>query len=624
MDRDIYSKFKIIEFDEGKKYTSKKGDEVILVDDFDSVDDCGFKLPDEILVVDIDELDKTTCQELLRIINTKTMYTETTRGLHLYYKKPQGYKSPRGGKGVTPMGFPVEHKQKQITIKLNGELRKIHNEGVFEELPYYFRIHNHLPNLLGLGDGERYSNLIQFNGTLSGKHLKTEIFEFINEYIFSEPMSTEHLRNANYTVKFDKNSEDDITNPSRVAKYFIKEMNPILFEDVVYYKINGVFTADVDVVYRWMNTELPEMSSYLQDEVLKQIRRRCPFHKGYKEWKIRTPNGVLHRGRFTYIEGGYPEFTPYTLPYPYDPDTPATESIDKLLTHISGGDVEYVNYILSMFAASLITSRYKRAKEPRFHIIIGDGGNFKGTSLKVLGLALGEDNVANNKLDALGDEKKVLAMQGKLANIGEDILDRPINEVQMSNLKNITAADTITMRELYQSAKNGVIVMSNLIFSSNHVLKSFEKGESFKRRIKWVPMFKGVPESEFDDDFFDELYSDESIKYMTKLIIEAYFDLYANGFPKCKIIDTFTESYHDENNNVAQYLKEIPITEFLNNKPKACYDEYASWAEEEGLNPSSKKQFDKALTDKYKLVVKVVCNKETGGKSRRVYAARED
>lgn len=620
----LYKDFKIVEFDKDSKYTGKKGEDLVIVDDLDSVDDAGFILPKEIVVVDIDDLDRKACDEMLRIINTSTMYTVTKRGLHLYYTKPKGYKKPKGGKGVCPFGFAVEHKHNQITIKHEGVERPVENEGVFEELPYYFRTHEELPNLLGLGDGERYSKITQYNGRLTGKVLKGEIFQFINDYVFDEPMSAAHLKNANFEVRFDKNSEDDTSNPSRVAKYFIELLQPMLFEDSMYYKVDGSYTDDVDVVYRWMNMELEEMSSYLQDEVLKQIRRRCNFHKGYKEWKIRTPNGVLWKGDFIEIEGGYGEFTPYSLPFAYDPDATKSNAVEFLLDYITEGDEEYKRYIISIFSASLITSRYKRAKEPYFHFLVGDGGNFKGTLLKLAGITLGKGNVANNKLDALADEKKVLAMQNKLANIGEDILDKPINEIQMGFIKNITAADDITLRELYQSARNGRLVMCNLIFSSNHVLKSFEKGDSFKRRVRWVPMFNTNDSDVFNDDFFDELYSDESAKYFTKLIVEEYMSMYTKGYPSCKVVDEYTAQYHEDNNNVAMYVKEFTADMFIGNKPKDCYDNYCIWAEEEGLNVASKKQFQTVICQKFQLEEKIVCNKSTANKSRRQYVSRKE
>ena len=44
------------------------------------------------------------------------------------------------------------------------------------------------------------------------------------------------------------------------------------------------------------------------------------------------------------------------------------------------------------------------------------------------------------------------------------------------------------MRQLYKQSED-VELTCTLIFTSNHILKSFEKGESYKRRVVWLPMY---------------------------------------------------------------------------------------------------------------------------------------
>ena len=53
-----------------------------------------------------------------------------------------------------------------------------------------------------------------------------------------------------------------------------------------------------------------------------------------------------------------------------------------------------------------------------------------------------------------------------------------INE-QMKILKNISTCDYVATRNLFEMSKEIELTLS-LIFTSNHILKSFEKGEAYE------------------------------------------------------------------------------------------------------------------------------------------------
>lgn len=122
-----------VEFEPGQKYAAKKAD---ISDTCENFRDAGYLLEKSDLVVDIDELPKEKIEKLLATfhINTQTVWTE--RGAHLYFKKPQNF---RGATKVCPLGFPIEFKHsantQAVTIKRNGIMRKVENEGVREDLP---------------------------------------------------------------------------------------------------------------------------------------------------------------------------------------------------------------------------------------------------------------------------------------------------------------------------------------------------------------------------------------------------------------------------------------------------------------------------------------------------------
>ncbi len=615
--------WRILEHAEGSKFSDKRGDEKIVTSDITAVNDAGWELPEDIVVVDIDDLGLDKSVRLIETLGINTMWRETTRGVHIYYKKPDNYKHiPQG---VCLCGFKIEHKVDRITIKVNGVERPTHNYGEIQQLPEFFKIVKGLNSLLDMGDGGRYNNLLQYTNRLTGNPYKNAILRFINNEVFAEPMNEENFEQASKDSLVGL-SKDDRENTIKIAEYLMRKTNATKYNKSVFYYINNEYTLDEEYLWRLMDVEIPEMPIRHQDEVKKLIGRKCTYIKGYREFPIKLPNGVLMGGEFIECEE-YKDFTPFTLPIAYDKYARRVDAVDKLLDFICDGDKEYVEYLLSIAAASLITDRHKRAKQPRFHILVGDGSNLKGTLLKLVGQQLGIENFATTKLSDFGDEKKVVALRSKLANIGEDIKDVPIDRDQMSILKNISAADEITLRGMYESAENNVVLTCNLIYSSNHVLKSFEKGESFKRRIKWVPMFKLADEMDcFGDKFFEELYSKEALNYFNKLVIEAYFNLYANGYQKCAKVDEFTDKYHSDNNNVELYLSGAIADNFIDNKPGDAYKEYVEWCVSEDYDATSKKLFFSTLTAKFKLkesTRKYEDGKDVKGnrimKSRRVF-----
>jgi putative DNA primase/helicase len=215
----------------------------------------------------------------------------------------------------------------------------------------------------------------------------------------------------------------------------------------------------------------------------------------------------------------------------------------------------------------------------------------------------------------LTDEKYLNVLQGKLANLGDDIQDEPINNEQMKMLKNISTCDFVEIRKLYKNS-NSVELTPTLIFTSNHILKSFEKGESYKRRVDWLPMY-GKPKKK-ERDFISRLTCDKALRYWVKLIVEGYMRLYQNQrFTDCEKVNKFNEIYHSENNTALLYIGDFEIKDFIGKRPPSIYEDYVTWCEENGLNSQSKKLFASTVKDVLNLTVR---NKRINGKTARVYS----
>jgi putative DNA primase/helicase len=594
------------EFIEDEKFPRKEAD---VSDTHETFDSCGWVIKENEVIVDIDSLQKDVIQRIISLFNIKTQIVWTTRGAHFYYKKPQGFK---GAKRICPLGFEVEYKHNKntdaITIKQNGELRIIENENEREELPEFFYTKKQLKSLLGLDEGEGRNNLL-FAHRMKIYDLKQwqSIVRFINNHIFASPLPEEEFQNIIRDVHIEakKNSEPE------VASILIAKYRMVQYLGKLYWYENGKYNTDDDDLKRLLFSEIGQQKSRYFEEVIKQIRIQAVIIKP-KVFDIKLQNGILRDGRFHEVD--FKEFTPYSIDIPFDPDATPVELVDEYIRNLTDGEPEYRNFLLEILAHPLIVDKDFKRLLAKFFIWVGDGGNGKGTLLLIIRKILGYENCSGLSIKQMVDERYFGTLQNKLCNLGDDIQDEAINNEQMKVLKNISTCDFVATRNLFEMSKEVELTLS-LIFTSNHVLKSFEKGESYRRRVQWCPMFHKPTKK--DKRFIDKLTTPDALKYWMKLIVEAYGRLYENeGFTESPIVTEYNLKYHELNNNCIEFLQDFDSAHFDGKRAPESYEEYSIWAEENGVNVHSKKLFQ----DSMKKVLGLEIGKTTRhGKSIRCY-----
>jgi putative DNA primase/helicase len=188
----------------------------------------------------------------------------------------------------------------------------------------------------------------------------------------------------------------------------------------------------------------------------------------------------------------------------------------------------------------------------------------------------------------------------------------------MKLLKNISTCDFISTRNLFEQSKDIELTLS-LIFTSNHILKSFEKGESYKRRVDWLPIY--TKPARKDKRFIDKITTKEALEYWIKLIVDAYTRLYKNEcFTECEMIKEFNNEYHSSNNTVLQYLADYTKDHFIGLRSPEAHENYKIWAEENGLSVQSRKLFVQSVYDIFGLAL---TPKNINGKTARVFQEKK-
>lgn len=339
---------------------------------------------------------------------------------------------------------------------------------------------------------------------------------------------------------------------------------------------------------------------------IKEIKSQILFfarpYKDTNNLPILLNNGFLKDGEFyEYDTNKIKPFSPYQISLDYDPNCKEVEIVDEYLNNLSQNESDYRKILEEILGYCLMTNYNRKGSLSKFFFLVGDGGNGKGTFLKIISRILGIENCSLVSSQQIADERYNNNLKGKLANLGDDVPNKPLNDAVIKILKNISSCDEIALRNLFNDAHNYRLT-ATLIFTSNHILKSWEKDYAFKRRIIWIPMY--FKPEKIDPNFLDKITTKEALEYWLCLAIQGYNRLYANEkFSESEIISEFNNQYHKENNNIEVYLEFKTLDDFINQKPKDVFEEYQAWCEDEGLEPLSKSSLDSNIKSKYNLEI---------------------
>lgn len=564
-----------VEFENGQKYSNKLAD---ISDNHEAFKDAGWMLEDDDYVIDIDDIPKDLIKKIISSFNIKTQTVWTDRGVHLYFKKPSDFK--RGANRVSPLGFKYEIKHKgntkAVTIKRDGKLREIENEGYREDAPFIFNSNKQYETLYGMDEGEgRNNSLFALRGKLAGVNDWRRILNFVNDEIFATPLEPQEIDTITRDVVFEAEKDGEY----EVASQLMNDLNFIEYGTRYYFKFEGEYTHEESLLRKKVYEKVGKQKSYYVDEVIKQMKYRCKKIPQDEVFNIKFKNGYLRDGQF--VDLITDEFTPYQIDVEYDPETEPAKVVDDYINHLTKGDAEYRKLLLEILGHCLVVDKEMNRLLAKFFIFIGDGGNGKGTLLQIIKTILGAKNVSAMSISELSDERYLPSFKGKLANLGDDVQDQAINDKDMKALKNLSTADLISTRELYKGAED-MYFTGTLIFTSNHILKSWEKGESYKRRVLWLPMFSKVKKK--DPKFITNLTSKKALKYWVKLMVDGYFRLYENSdFTFSQIVYDYNENYHKNNNPALEFIIDYTKSDVEGRPIREVYDEYQKWCEDNAV-----------------------------------------
>lgn len=227
--------------------------------------------------------------------------------------------------------------------------------------------------------------------------------------------------------------------------------------------------------------------------------------------------------------------------------------------------------------------------------ILGPTASGKSTFLNVLQSVMGEENVSNQSLQGLVNDRFGKAtIYGKLANIDNDLSRNAVKEV--GAFKKLTAGDPILIEEKYQQPFS-FRVSQKQIYSANQVPEVANADDAFFRRWIHVRFPNTVPESDRDPSLERRLTTEEELSGVLNWMLEGYARLMEqDGFTGERSIKEKRSLWNSHGDSLDRFIESEVVEDLSAQSAKdAVYAEYRQFCDSEGITEKPKQTLSKRL-----------------------------
>ena len=560
--------------------------------------DYGGVLDDNIIQIDIDDMQQSELlYKIIQSQNIQCSTLKTERGRHFYFINPgierrkQGYYTAIGIKIDIGLGS----QNAVIPLKVNGKTRRLTECDNPQELPkWLYPLSKTSIDFSSMSEGDgRNQTLFNYILTLQGAGMSVpdikETIKIINKYILQQPLPEHEINTILRDEAFMKQSfyikgklqyED-------LAKYLIENQNIVKINNQLHIYKDGVYTNNLNEIEKSMLKYINNSTKNIRNEVINYLNLLAPEQVQASSNLIALGNGI-----FNIATKQLQDFNPKIIiknkiPINYNPEA-YSEIVDITLNKICCNDKQLRLLIEEMIGYTL----FRRNELGKCFILTGNGNNGKSTLLDVIQAMLGEDNLSSVSLKDLGERFKTYQLEGKLANIGDDISNKYIDDNE--TFKKLVTGEKVNVERKGKDPfdfRN----YSKLIFSANDLPRINDLSDGLKRRLIFIPFNAKFSKHDPDFDPFikDKLLTNESLEYLLKIGISALERvLKNNGFTASKASQEIWKQYEEVNNPVIAFLEDNKI----NNEPtKDIYLRYSLYCNESGLRSLSRIAFSREV-----------------------------
>ena len=468
------------------------------------------------------------------------------------------------------------------------------------------------------GDG-RNQTLFNYILTLQSAELSNEEIKeaitLLNKYVLPESLDEAELNKIlredsfKKPVFFTEKGFDHVA----AGKYIMKTHHTIKLYDQLYMYENGVYVLcknKLGAVIRNLvqgikKNQLAEVTSYISD--------MSPV-----ENKLSDPKYIaFNNGIYNLETGKLGEFDPNIIitnkiPHNYNYDA-YNETMDVTLNKVSCNDSQIRDLLEEMAGFCL----YRRNELRKAFILIGDKANGKSTFLDCIVNMVGEDNTSALDLGELKDRFRGSELVGKLLNAGDDISENFINDT--STFKKVVSGERVT------AEKKGVdaFKFSNyckFIFSANTIPRMKDKTGAVLDRLIIIPFNAtfSKKDPDYDPHIKSKLSTEGAMEYLLQLALDGLKRvLKNNGFSDSEKVREELEKYHEKNDPLIGFIKELDIeVDVINQPSKDVYTSYKIYCNDNNLTALAHNAFSENLKRNYNITTK---NVKIKGKCVRIF-----
>ncbi|MGN9164944.1 phage/plasmid primase, P4 family [Tissierellaceae bacterium HCP3S3_D8] len=559
----------------------------------------GGVLKDNVIMIDSDDGEESEIlHRIVQDLKINCNILKTTRGKHFYFKNTN-IKSNKIG-NQCPLSLTLDYKlgtkNTVVPLKINGTERKwLQETDTIDPLPIWLiPIGKNIINFqeLGEGDGRNqalFNYILKLQSEGLTKDAIRETITIINTHILEDPLPERELETILRDESFQKPVffKGNQLLHDKFAEYLKHEENIIKTNGILHIYKNGIYTFDQVEIEKSMIKHISILKRSQRNEILSYLELIA------EEKELSDVNNiVLENGLYNIKTDKLTDYDPNyiaknKIPVNYNHEA-YSKSMDKTLNKIACNDKQLRMLLEEMIGYTLL----RRNELGKSFILIGQGSNGKSTLLDVIKHFLGDDNISSISLEELGQRFKTAELYGKLANIGDDISSRYMEDNAI--FKKLVTGETVNVerkgKDPFDFNNYG-----KLIFSANEMPRINDTSDGLMRRLVIVPFNAKFSSKDPDFDPFikDKLLTDESMEYLLNISIEGLKRVIKNNrFTEVSSVEEEIKEYEKRNNPVVAFLDENDIEE---ETVEETYLKYSTWCIENGLRALSKNMFGREV-----------------------------
>lgn len=291
------------------------------------------------------------------------------------------------------------------------------------------------------------------------------------------------------------------------------------------------------------------------------------------------------------------------LPIEFDPSE-GPNLADEFLASVSGYDADTQTAMQGVMGACICSRRVLSEAPMLIGEAEGKGGkasNGKSTFINWCRVIVGEGNYTSMDISTLGQRFNAGQVVGKLANLGDDIPNGPINGQELSTFKKLVTGDSI-----YTDVKGSdgfyFKPSATFVYSMNSMPRLGDITDGVFRRLAFVPFRnKFYPGTEgYDPDIARKLARPEVLRRGAILgLMELPNMIKAGVLHRIPDMADRVEEVKRVNDSIADWLHEEDVgVEDIHEMPSHdVYRKYKLWCDMSGRRAVSEKSFTGSLND---------------------------